>query len=74
MYEIEFLFDDKGYGVVVDTRQSAFNVYYMIVGIAAERFADWLVQLSDLNTGKIIVECDSECMEGYYDQISCHDE
>ena len=67
MYKIDFVVLDKGYGAVVDTRQSAFNVYYMLVGIAAERFGDWLVQLSDLDTGKILVECDSEFMEGYLD-------
>ena len=67
MYEIDFVVLGKGYDTVVDTRQSAFNVYYMLVGIAAERFDDWLVQLSDLDTGKIIVECDSELMEGYLD-------
>ena len=71
MYEIDFVVNDKGYGVVVDTRLLAFNVYYMLVGIAAERFGDWLVQLSDLDTGKIIVECDSELWKGHYDQIPC---
>ena len=67
MYKIDFVVLDKGYCAVVDTRQSAFNIYYMLVGIAAERFGDWLLQLSDLDTGKIIVECYSEWMEGHLD-------
>lgn len=71
MYEIDFIVNDKGHGVVVDTHRSAFNVYYMFVGIAAECFDDCLVQLCDLDTGMIIVECDSELWKGHYDQIPC---
>lgn len=64
MYKIDLVCFGKDYGTIVETRLSAFNVYYMLIGIVAEHSKDWLIQLSDLDTGKILVEFDSELMEG----------
>lgn len=64
MYKIDLVCFGKDYGAIVDTQSSAFNVYYMLIGIIAEHSKDWLIQLSNLDTGKILVECDSELMEG----------
>lgn len=64
MYKIDLVCFGKDYGTIVETRRSAFNVYYMLVGIIAEHSQDWMIQFSDLDTGKIIVEWDSKLMEG----------
>lgn len=64
MYKIDLVCFGKDYGTIVETRRSAFNEYYMLIGIIAEHSKEWLIQLSDLDTGKILVEFDSELMEG----------
>lgn len=64
MYKIDLVCFGKDYGTIVETLRSAFNVYYMLIGIIAEHSKDWLIQLSDLDTGKVLVEFDSELMEG----------
>jgi len=64
VYKIDLLCFGTDYGCIVETRRSAVNVYYMLVGIIAEHSKEWLIQLSDLDTGKILIEFDSELMEG----------